>query len=116
MGNTTSSFVELQGKYDNMTGTVKVLQHENKKLKHRIDTINRDNYGLMEDIKMERIKRIHIEKSISDLLEHSLCDEYLLSNNNIVLDDVFEKQLLYKFINYTKNKWVDNMNKHHKVD
>tara|TARA_X000000368_G_C22734908_1_gene581176 strand:- start:134 stop:484 length:351 start_codon:yes stop_codon:yes gene_type:complete len=116
MGNTTSSFVELQEKYDNMTGTVKVLQHENKKLKHKMDTLNRDNYGLMEDIKMEKIKRIHIEKSISDLLETSLCDEYLLSNNNIVLDDAFERKLLYKFINYTKNKWVDNMNKHHKVD
>lgn len=110
MGNTKSSFHELQDTHDDMT-IINALQHENQDLKLSIEKLNRDNHGLIKDIKTERIKRIHVEKSIADLLENSLCEEYLLTNNI----DVFEKQMLYKFVSYTRQKWVETLNKHYTV-
>ena len=115
MGNSNSSLFQLQDEYDNMIGVVKVLQNENKKLKLERDKLNSDKNGLMQDIKTEKIKRIHIEKNIAELLDTSICDEYILKHKSKVLDQENEKQLLYKFILYTKNEWADIFNKNHKT-
>ena len=115
MGNSNSSLFQLQDEYDNMIGVVKVLQNENKKLKLERDKLNSDNNGLMQDIKTEKIKRIHIEKNIAELLDPSICDEYIVEHKSKVLDQEYEKQLLYKFILYLKNEWIDIFNKNHKM-
>lgn len=91
MGNTNSSLFQLQDEYDNMIGVVKVLQNENKKLKAERDKIKSDNNELMQDIKTEKIKRIHIEKNIAELLDTSICDKYVLENKSKILENEFMK-------------------------
>lgn len=114
MGNANSLTFQLQDEYDNMLGLVKVLQNENQKLSLERDKLNTDNNALMQNIKCEKIKRIHIEKNIYDLLDNSLCDEYISKHKSDVLKHEFEKQMLYKFIAYAKTKWTDIFNKHHR--
>lgn len=114
MGNTNSSLFQLQDEYDNIIGVVKVLQNENKKLKAERDKLNSENNGLMCDIKNEKIKRIHIEKNITELLDTSICDKYIREHNSKILDQEYEKKLLYKFILYTKNEWTNIFNNNHK--
>ena len=115
MGNTNNSRFQLHEEYDNIIDLVKVLQNENKKLKVEKDKLNSDNNGLMQDIKNEKIKRIHIEKNIAELLDTSICDEYIVDHKSKFLDQEYEKQLLYKFILYAKNEWIDIFNKNHKM-
>ena len=123
MGNTNSSYInqlsnkmiyyedlcaELQEKNAYLTKQLDLTQTERAKLDHKLTQLYQSKKDLVEDLKTERITRIHFEKNISNLMSRSVCDTYMESYNNKVLDDNFEKKQLVSFLNYL-SKQVSNL-------
>lgn len=116
MGGVHSSINQCKEEYNDMAKAIKVLQHENNKLKLEKEKLNTNIYGLLQDIKSEKIKRIYIEKNIASLLDSSICDKYMMTehNNIIVSDEEINKKLLHQFIVYVKKEWNDIFKEYHK--
>jgi hypothetical protein len=94
-----------------MKDDIQILQKENKMLTNKILDLQNNYFLLLNDLKNEKIKRIVIQKEITNLFrKETLCEEFIQTNKQKDAIGLYSDASVYRFFSFVKHKWYDIIN------